>query len=180
MATNSERGGFQPTSEEQARDALGCHKDDLELRIAQMEKTLAAIRYRGGLLPFEVRDFFYQARDTLVDTRWTRIKDLKKAWIEIKAQFDRPHTIAGQERLQGLQVYHATLQRRYLEVHACAKDALDDDKHRSGSRNCSNPPRKPRRSHMPTSGVTAASSQVTKLPSALKTSYSIKATLVMT
>ena len=33
---------------------------------------------------------------------------------------------------------------------------------------------------MPTSGVTTASSQVTKLPSALKTSYSIKATLVTT
>ena len=33
---------------------------------------------------------------------------------------------------------------------------------------------------MPTSGVTAASSHVTKLPSALKTSYSIKATLITT
>ena len=41
MATNSERGGLQPTPEEQARDALGIHKDDVEVRIAQMEKTLA-------------------------------------------------------------------------------------------------------------------------------------------
>ena len=51
-------------------------------------------------------------------------------------------------------------------------------KHRSGSRKCSNLRRKPQKSQMPTSGVTAASSHVTKLPSALKMSYSIKATLV--
>ena len=136
--------------------------NDVEVCIAQMKKTLANMVTnieRGGLQPFEMRDFFYQARDTLVDTRWRRIKDLEKAWIEIEAQFDRLHTIAGQGRLQGLQVYHATLQRRYLQVRACAEDALNDDKHRSGSRNCSNPPRKPRRSHMPTSGITAASSQ---------------------
>ena len=81
---------------------------------------------RGGLQPFEMRDFFYQAQDTLVDTRWRRIKDLEKAWIEIEAQFDRLSTIAGQgistlpvgQRLQGLQAYHANLQSHYLEVRA--------------------------------------------------------------
>ena len=51
---------------------------------------------RGGLQPFKARDFYYQARDTLVDTRWRRIKDLEKAWIEIEAQFDRLRTIVGQ------------------------------------------------------------------------------------
>ena len=75
---------------------------------------------RGGLQPFEARDFFYQARDTLkchkdevetlieqmkktLATNSTatsalrkRIKDLEKAWIEIEAQFNRLRTIAGQ------------------------------------------------------------------------------------
>ena len=53
-------------------------------------------------------------------------------------------------------------------------------KDRSGSRKCSNPRRKPQKSQMPTNGVTAASSHVTKLPSALKTSLSVKATIVTT
>ena len=60
--------------------------NDVEVCIAQMEKTLANMVTnieRGGLQPFEMRDFFYQAQDTLVDTRWTRIKDLEKAWIKI-------------------------------------------------------------------------------------------------
>ena len=104
---------------------------------------MATNEERGGLQPFEMRDFFYQARDTLVDTRWRRIKDLEKAWIEIKAQFNRLRTIDGQEQLQGLQAYHANLQCRYSEVHAHVEHALNDDKHRSGSRNCSNSPRKP-------------------------------------
>ena len=51
-------------------------------------------------------------------------------------------------------------------------------KHRSGSRKCSNSRRKPQKSQMPTSGVTAASSHVTKLSSAFKTSCSVNATLV--
>ena len=65
---------------------------------------------RGGLQPFEARDFFYQARDTLdrhkdevetlieqmgrtLATNLTatsalrmEIKNLEKAWIEIEAQ----------------------------------------------------------------------------------------------
>ena len=122
MATNDERGGLQPTPED----------------------------YKA----FKVlRDFFYQARDTLVDTRWRSIKDLEKAWIEMEAQFDRLRTIVGQGRLQGfraglqgLQAYYADLQRCYLEVHARVEHALNDDKHRSSSRNSSNPLRKPRRS----------------------------------
>ena len=110
-----------------------------------------------------------------------RIKNIEKAWTEFEGQYDRLRAIAGQGRLQD-QVQaeqectcHATLQHRYLEVHASAEDALDDDKHRSGTRNCSNPPRKPRRNQMPTSGVAAASSQVTKLPSNLKTSNNVRA-----
>ena len=108
----------------QARDTLDRHKDKVEARIEQMEKTLAT-------------------NSTATSALRRRIKNLEKAWIEIEAQYDRLRTIAGQGRLQGLQVYHATLQRSYLEVPACAENALNDEKHKSGSRNCSNPPRKP-------------------------------------
>ena len=69
MATNSERGGLQPTPEEQARDALGCHKDDLELRIAQMEKTLAANPISMSVL-------------------WKGTENIECAWAEFKAQYD--------------------------------------------------------------------------------------------
>ena len=127
MATNSERGGLQPTPEEQARDTLGPHKDKVETLIKQMERTLATI-------------------STSTSALQRRIKNLDRDWTEFESQ--------------------------YLEVHARAEDALNDDKHRSSSRNCSNPPWKPRRSQMPRSGATAASSQVMKLPSALKTSQS--------
>ena len=79
---------------------------------------------RDGLQPFEARDFFYQARDTLerhkdevetlieqmektLATNLTAtsalrrtIKNLEKAWIEIEAQFDQLHDFAaGQGRL---------------------------------------------------------------------------------
>ena len=53
-------------------------------------------------------------------------------------------------------------------------------KHKSGSRKRSNPRRKPQKSQTPTSGVTTASSHDTKLPSAVKTSCSVKATIVTT
>ena len=53
-------------------------------------------------------------------------------------------------------------------------------KHKSSSRKRSNPRRKPQKSQTPTSGVTAASSHVTKLPSALKMSCSVNATIVTT
>ena len=53
MANN--RGGLQPTPEDQARDAWGIHKDDVEVRIAQMEKALAT-------------------KSTSKSTLWTRIE----------------------------------------------------------------------------------------------------------
>ena len=137
----NDRGGLQPTPEDQAQDAWGVHKDDVEVRIAQLEKTLAKKLISKPTLR-------------------TRMEKLEIASIEFEAQYNRLLTIAGQGRLQGLQAYHATLQHHYLEVHAGAEDALNDDKHRSGSRNCSNPPRKPRRNWLARIGVAAASSQV--------------------
>ena len=114
MATKDERGGLQPTPEDQARDALGRHKDKVETLFEQMERTLATI-------------------STSTSALRRRFENLERDWIEFESQ--------------------------YLEVHAREEDALNDGKHRSGSRNCSNLPRKPRRSQMPRSGVTAASSQ---------------------
>ena len=134
MATNSERGGLQPTPEEQARDTLGPHKDKVETLIEQMERTLATI-------------------STSTSALRRRIKNLERDWTEFEYQ--------------------------YLDVHARPpEDALSHGQHRSSTRNCSS--RRPRRSWLTRIGVTAASSHVTKLPSALKTSYSIKATLVTT
>ena len=76
MATNSKRGGLQPTPEEQARDTLGRHKDDVELRIAQMEKTLAANPISTSML-------------------WKGTENIECAWTEFEAQYDRLRTIAG-------------------------------------------------------------------------------------
>ena len=128
MATNEERVGLQPIPEDrkafevlrdffyQARDTLGRHKDKVEALIEQLEKTLAT-------------------KKTATSALRRIIKNLEKAWIEIEAQYDRVHTIAGQGWLQDqLQadpdcIYHATLQRCYLEVHARAEEAHNDDEH---------------------------------------------------
>ena len=75
MATNSKRGGLQPTPKEQARDTLGIHKDDVEVRIAQVEKTLAT-------------------NPISTSTLRTRIENLERASTKFKAQYDRLHTIA--------------------------------------------------------------------------------------
>ena len=107
--------------------------------------------HRGGLQPTPeernafgvLRDFFYQARDTLgrlkdkveylivqmEDTLATnptstsalrrRIKNLEKAWIEFEAQYDR--------LLPGRGGFYVTLQHRYFKVHARAEDALVND-----------------------------------------------------
>ena len=131
MATNGERGGLQPTAEE-CNDLvfLAVLKDKVEYLIAQMEDTLAT-------------------NLTSTSALQKRIKNLEEAWIELEAHYNRLRTIAGQGWLQDqLQadpycIYHATLQRRYLEVHACAEDALNDGQHRSSKRNCSNLSRKP-------------------------------------
>ena len=104
MANN--RGGLQPTPEEcKARDALEIHKDDVETRIAQLEKTLATRSPSKSML-------------------LKGMENLERASTEFEAQYDWLHTIAGQGRLQD-QVqadqdcsYHTTLQRCYLEVHA--------------------------------------------------------------
>ena len=71
----NKRGGLQPTPEDQARDAWGIHKDDMEVRIAQMEKALAT------KLPSK-------------STLWTRIENMVRAWTEFEAQYDRLCTIA--------------------------------------------------------------------------------------
>ena len=92
--------------------------------ILQQLSTYNMANDRGGLQPFEARDFFYQARDTLerhkdeVETLieqmektlvtnststlalWRRIKNLERAWTEFEAKYDWLRTIAGQGRLQ--------------------------------------------------------------------------------
>ena len=94
----NKRGGLQPTPEDQARDAWSIHKDNVEVRITQLEKTLAKKLISKPTLQ-------------------TRMENLEIASIEFEAQHNRLRTIAGQRRLQGLQAHHATLQRRYLEVY---------------------------------------------------------------
>ena len=56
-----------------------------------------------------------------------RINNLESAWFKFKTQHHRLHIIAGRGRLQGLQAYHATLQRCCLEVRARAEDALNEE-----------------------------------------------------
>ena len=77
MATNGERGGLQPTPEEcNPLVFLRGLKDKVEVRIAQMEKTLATNPISTSMLQ-------------------TRIENLERAWTEFKAQYDRLRTIAG-------------------------------------------------------------------------------------
>ena len=132
--------------EHNARDTLERIKEKVEALIVQMENALAT-------------------NPTPTSALWRRIKNAEKAWTEFEGQYDQLHAIAGENQAEQHHTYHVALQRCYLEVHARAEDALDDDKHRSGTRNCSNPSRKPRRSWLTRIGVTAASRQVTKLPS---------------
>ena len=82
MATNSERGGLQPTAEE-CNDLIfpAVLKDKVEYLFAQMEDTLAT-------------------NPTSTSALQRKIKNLEKAWIEFEAQYDRLRTIAGQGRLQ--------------------------------------------------------------------------------
>ena len=65
----NDRGGLQPTPEDQARDAWGVHKDDVDVCIAQMEETLAT-------------------RSPSKSALHTRIENLESAWIEFQAQYD--------------------------------------------------------------------------------------------
>ena len=105
MATPEERN---------AQDTLERIKDKVEALIVQMENTLAT-------------------NPTSTSALRRRIKNAEKAWTEFEGQYDRLRAIAGQGRLQDQvqaeqdRAYHAALQRRYLEVHACAEDALDND-----------------------------------------------------
>ena len=71
---------------------------------------------------------------------WRRIKNAEKAWTEFEGQYDWLRTIAGQGQLQD-QVQAKqdltciiTLQHRYLEVHACTEDALDNDQNAEEAR----------------------------------------------
>ena len=71
MATNGERGG-QCNPLVFLRDL----KDKVEVRIAQMEKTLAT-------------------NPISTSTLQTRIENLERAWSEFRAQYGWLHTIAG-------------------------------------------------------------------------------------
>ena len=117
MATDGKRGGLQPTAEE-CSDLIffAVLKDKVEYLIAQTEDTLAT-------------------NPTSTSALRKRSKNLVKAWIELKAHYDRLCTIAGrsgwlQDQLQsspGLAPEAiATLQRRYLEVHERAEAALKE------------------------------------------------------
>ena len=103
MATNGERGG-QCNPLVFLRDL----KDKVEVGIAQMEKTLATNPISTSMLQ-------------------TRIDNLERAWSEFKTQYHRLHIIAGRGRLQGLQAYHATLQRHYWVHIEKAEDALEEE-----------------------------------------------------
>ena len=83
-------------------------KDKVEVRIEQMEKTLAINTISASTIQM-------------------RIKNLERAWSEFKAQYHRLRIIAGRGRLLGLQAYHTTLQRCCVEVHARAEDALEEE-----------------------------------------------------
>ena len=102
MATNGERGG-QCNPLVFLRDL----KDKVEVRIARLEKTLTT-------------------NPISMSTLQTSIDNLERAWSEFKTQHHRLSIIAGRGRLQGLQAYHAALQRHYLEVHAHAEAALKE------------------------------------------------------
>merc|ERR1711867_219337 len=56
-----------------------------------------------------------------------RIKNTEKAWTEFEGQYDQLRAITGENQAEQHRTYHVALQRRYLEVHARAEDALDDD-----------------------------------------------------
>ena len=102
----------------------------------------------------------------------------RKAWEALGCHKDEVETLI--ERMERTLATISTSMSSLRRIIKNLEDALNDGQHRSGSRKCSNPRRKPQKSQMPTNGVIAASSHIMKLPSALKTSLSVKATIVMT
>ena len=83
-------------------------KDKVEALIVQMEDALAT-------------------NPTPTSALWRRIKNVEKAWTEFKGQYDQLRAITGENQAEQHRTYHIALERRYLEVHAHAEDALDDD-----------------------------------------------------
>ena len=57
----------------------------------------------------------------------TAIDNLERAWSEFKTQHHRLCIIARRGRLQGLQAYHAALQRHYWVHIDKAEDALEEE-----------------------------------------------------
>ena len=56
-----------------------------------------------------------------------RIKNSEKVWSEFEGQYDQLRAIAGENQAKQDRTQHVALQRCYLEVHARAEDALDND-----------------------------------------------------
>ena len=91
--------------EHNARDTLERIKDKVEALIVQMENTLAI-------------------NSTSTSVLQRRIKNTEKAWTEFEGQYDRLRAIAQDEQDR---TFHVALQRRYLEVHVRAEDALNNN-----------------------------------------------------
>ena len=56
-----------------------------------------------------------------------RTTKAQKVWSEFEGQYDQLRAIAGENQAEQDRTQHVNFQRRYLEVHALAEDALDND-----------------------------------------------------
>ena len=97
----------------QSRDALGRHKDKVEVLLGQMEDSMSTNPASSSLR--------------------RRMEESERAWFEFENQFNQLRAIAGHGRLQDQgdaeqdRNHYVTLQHRYLNVLSRAKDALGID-----------------------------------------------------
>ena len=99
MATQEERD---------ARATLERLKDKVDALIVQMESALASDPVPMSALR-------------------RRMTKSQKVWSEFVGQYDQLRAIAGENQAEQDRTQHVNLQRRYLDVHALAEDALADD-----------------------------------------------------
>ena len=56
-----------------------------------------------------------------------RITNAQKVWSKFEGQYDQLRAIAGENQAEQDRTQHVNLQHRYLDLHALAEDALNDD-----------------------------------------------------
>ena len=97
----------------QGRDALGRHKDKVEVLLAQMEDLMSTNPASSSLR--------------------RRMEEAERGWVEFENQYNQLRALAGQGRIQDRGAaeqdshVYVSLQHQYLNVLSRVRDSLSDD-----------------------------------------------------